>query len=159
MISMIKSALLFPGQGTENEQIIKFLLNAGKTLQVSMLCHVLKIAEIRELEDQSFQYINSNWVSSLLAVTASLVCVENNKNIDLGKIKFLCGYSIGQWTALYVSHSISLEQLFEIVTRRAQFMDEAVANTPSGMLSILGLSENVVMAIIEEINTAGIPCY
>ena len=159
MNSVTDYAFIFPGQGIESRAIIKFLSYVEQTQPIPLLCEFLKISNIAELNKKTDCFINSNLVSSLLTITASLICFNLHKETHSKKPIFLVGYSVGQWTALYVSRSITLEDLFRIVAQRAQLMDEAIVGNPTGMLSVLGLNENTVRSILKKINALPIPCY
>ena len=53
----------------------------------------------------------------------------------------LAGLSLGEYTALYAAGAMDFETGVKLVARRGQLMQQAAAETPSGMVSIIGLDE------------------
>ena len=58
------------------------------------------------------------------------------------------GYSLGEYTALVVSESISFEDCMRLLKVRGEVMYEASQEQPTGMVSIVGLTYNQVAGIL-----------
>lgn len=63
---------------------------------------------------------------------------------------FLCGHSLGEYTALVVSGALSLSEAARLVHRRGELMQSAVPKGEGGMAAILGLSAAEVEAICQK---------
>ncbi|MCY3602487.1 MAG: ACP S-malonyltransferase, partial [Chloroflexi bacterium] len=59
----------------------------------------------------------------------------------------LAGHSMGEFTAAVAAGSLEFEEGLLLVRERGRAMDEAGQENPGGMASILGLSEESVLAI------------
>ena len=67
-------------------------------------------------------------------------------NLDLLP-KFVAGLSLGEYSALVAADVLSFEDVVCLVRKRGQFMEEAARNNPGKMLSIIGLSKEVIEGI------------
>ncbi|MGV2836192.1 ACP S-malonyltransferase, partial [Pseudomonas shirazensis] len=66
------------------------------------------------------------------------------------KPAFVAGHSLGEYSALVAAGSLSLKDAVRLVERRGQLMQEAVPAGHGGMAAILGLDDEVVVAICAE---------
>jgi [acyl-carrier-protein] S-malonyltransferase len=65
---------------------------------------------------------------------------------------YLAGHSLGEFTALVVAGVISFEDALKIVRKRAELMQEAVPVNMGAMAAILGLDDEAVIKICNELN-------
>lgn len=68
-------------------------------------------------------------------------------------VKFSAGLSLGEYTALVAAEALSFEEGLRLVRKRGQYMDQAAQDNPGGMLSIIGLSVEVVENICRQTKT------
>jgi len=66
-------------------------------------------------------------------------------------IKGAAGLSLGEYTALVFSGAMTWEDGLRVVKVRAEAMQQASEKTPSAMASIVGLEENLLAKLIEEV--------
>jgi len=66
------------------------------------------------------------------------------------------GLSLGEYTALVAAEALRFEDAVRLVERRGTFMHEASAENPGTMASIIGLDDDVVRSICEEVGEKGI---
>ncbi|MCQ9208630.1 MAG: ACP S-malonyltransferase, partial [Omnitrophica bacterium] len=79
---------------------------------------------------------------------ASLKALEaQGVEIDL---KFTAGLSLGEYTALVAAGALKFAQGLTLVSKRAQYMEQASCQNPGGMVSIIGLPLNAVEKICQE---------
>ncbi len=71
------------------------------------------------------------------------------------KPDFVCGLSLGEYTACVASGFLSVEDAIEIVTWRGQWMEEAVMGIDSKMIAILSTDETVISKAIERVTSVG----
>jgi [acyl-carrier-protein] S-malonyltransferase len=65
---------------------------------------------------------------------------------------YLAGHSLGEFTALVVSGVISFEDALKIVRKRAELMQEAVPENTGAMAAILGLDDEAVIKICNDLD-------
>ena len=64
---------------------------------------------------------------------------------------FLCGHSLGEYTALAVAGAAEWTELLPVVEARARFMEEAVPFGEGGMAALLGYAEEEWRALLERV--------
>jgi len=65
------------------------------------------------------------------------------------------GLSLGEYTALHLAGAVSFADGLRLVYRRGQLMQQAAEQNPGGMVSILGLEEERVLALCERVADRG----
>lgn len=144
---MSKTAFVFPGQGAQYPGMGKGLSEkieeiAGKN--IAKLC-------TEASEDELKQTINSQ--PAILAVSIAMYEVLLKKINCLPD--FVAGHSLGEYSALYAAGVISLEEIFPLVMKRAELMN----NAPQGaMTAILGLTEDKITELVQQASVEGIIC-
>lgn len=63
------------------------------------------------------------------------------------KPNMVAGHSLGEYSALVCSNSISFKDGLNIVVKRNKFMKEAAKNNPGSMMAIIGIKENIIKKI------------
>ncbi len=71
---------------------------------------------------------------------------------DNFKPDMVAGHSLGEFSALVVSGSLSFEDGLKLVYKRAMAMQKACELNPSTMAAVLGLADNIVEDICESID-------
>ena len=82
--------------------------------------------------------------------------LKKETNFFQNKFNYFSGHSLGEYTALTVSKSISLEQGLLLLKNRGEAMQSAVPLGVGGMLAVLGTSIDEIKKIIKDNN---IECY
>lgn len=74
----------------------------------------------------------------------------------LGNVKpvFMAGHSLGEYTALVASGALALGDALPLVRFRAEVMQQAVPEGTGAMAAILGLDDEMVQAICDEITNS-----
>lgn len=150
---MGKLALLFAGQGSQYHGM-------GK----SFYDH---FSDVKKIYDEA---------SKVLGYDVSEICfIENNKLnqtkytqpavlvtsigiykalINETKIKpdYLCGFSLGEYSALFAANIFSFKDIVYLISKRALFMDECSSKNPGKMAAIIGLSSSVLTDICREVS-------
>ena len=73
------------------------------------------------------------------------------------KPDFLLGHSLGEYSALACAGSLSFEEGIFLVSKRAELMQEAVPEGEGGMAAIIGLSDEVLSDICNEVEGSVVP--
>ncbi len=85
------------------------------------------------------------------SVISSLVNSGEN-HLDM-----VAGHSLGEFSALVTSGALSFEDGLELVSKRAKAMQKACEQNPSAMAAIIGLEDNVIEQICNDIKEIVIP--
>lgn len=67
----------------------------------------------------------------------------------------LAGHSLGEYTALVIAEVLSFSEALTLVRLRAQAMQDAVPEGIGGMAAILGLDDQAIQSICDEITSLG----
>jgi [acyl-carrier-protein] S-malonyltransferase len=89
--------------------------------------------------------------SAVFSVSAALYEVVKERI----KPDYVLGISSGEYTALYASGAISLEQTVRILKKRGESMGEASKINPGGMSAFIGLNSDEIEEICEKANKVG----
>ena len=89
-----------------------------------------------------------------------MICeiLKNETSFFENKFSFFAGHSLGEYTALTASNSISFEQGLLLLKNRGESMQSAVPLGEGGMLAVLGQDPEEINKLIE-INFDHIKCF
>ena len=150
-------AALFPGQGAQAATMLDGIAHAPHfaeryTLVATALGIDLQAALKQE---QAATLLNRNEVSSLLTVLVSTLAYDRWQAQRHTPPTYVAGYSVGQWTALWVAGVLSFADLVTVVLKRAHFMNCAVAAQPGGMIGVVGLRAESIERALAPLQAAG----
>ncbi len=145
----MNSAFLFPGQGAQT-------VGMGKDLYEA--CDVAKDIFDRaettvgmDLKTRCFEgpddVLARTDVSQPAIFTVSVALLESIRSLlsaeqlETLAPDVLAGLSLGEYTALYAAGAMDFETGLKLVARRGELMQAAAEETPSGMVSVIGLDE------------------
>ena len=147
-------AVLFPGQGSQYvgmgsdfykkfDEVKKIFESVDKTLGYSLSELILNGPET-DLK------LTQNTQPAIMTVGVSIFNVLNKKfNLNLNNSIFFAGHSLGEYTALVCSGSLTVENAAYLLHERGKSMQEAVPAGKGLMAAVLGMS---ISEIEEEIN-------
>ena len=147
-------AVLFPGQGSQYvgmgsdfykkfDEVKKIFESVDKTLGYSLSELILNGPEA-DLK------LTQNTQPAIMTVGVSIFNVLNKKfNLNLNNSIFFAGHSLGEYTALVCSGSLTVENAAYLLHERGKSMQEAVPAGKDLMAAVLGMS---ISEIEEEIN-------
>ena len=136
-------SVLFPGQGShsvgmaknlyDNFDYVKLLFHQADDILKNSLSKTI-LEGPKELLDQT-----ENTQPAIFLVSYSIFkFIKNESNFDFNKAKFFAGHSLGEYSALACSESITFEQTLKLLKTRGKSMQSAVPKGQGGMLVILG---------------------
>ena len=157
---MSKIAFLFPGQGAQTVGMAKELcsqLPAAKQL-FDRAAEVLgyDLAEI--CFNGPVEKLNSTQISQPALYVSSMAALEKLKQ-DSPEVYESCqgaaGLSLGEYTAIAFAGAMSFEDGLKLVQQRGQAMQAASDQTPSSMVSVLGLDREQLQKVCDDARVEG----
>jgi len=148
------SALLFPGQGSQvvgmgsdlykNFELVKKIFKqADEKLNYSISKLILEGPEDK-------LQLTKNTQPAILTVSYSIFNVlkeEFNYNFD--KFKYFAGHSLGEYSALVCSNSISFNDALYLLHERGKAMQEAVPVGKGSMIAVLGVKSDEIEELLK----------
>lgn len=151
---MIKTAVIFPGQGAQSVGMGKDIFDASSRareiyeqasevlgIDIAELCFDGPAAKLERTDVQQ----PAIFVTSVATWEAFL-----EAGADRERFTHAGGLSLGEYTALYAAGAINFRDAVEVVRRRGELMQAAAVASPSGMVSLVGADEATARKICEE---------
>ncbi|WP_437194538.1 ACP S-malonyltransferase [Planctomicrobium sp. SH527] len=158
---MSRIGFLFPGQGAQHVGMASKLVEAYPAARrlFDQANEILGYDLAKLCFEGPSQELDSTVISQPAIFVSSLAALEKLR-AESPEIVLSCemaaGLSLGEYTALVFSGSMSFEEGLRIVQQRGQAMQDAADATPSGMASVLMLDVEKVNAICDEARSAGL---
>lgn len=148
---MKKTAILFPGQGSQYIGMGQaFVERDPEAAALMALAERISGFPIRSLCFQGPLEDLTRVLYLQPALTAiNLICWQQLLKMLPGFTPaFFAGHSLGEYSALHGAGVLSLEDTLALVTRRGQLMEREGAAHPGGMRAVVGLGIDRVEAIL-----------
>ncbi len=153
----MKYSIVFPGQGSQSIGMLsdlrtnfsvvnEVLQEASDAINVD-LCRIIN-------ENQELLNLTENTQPVMLAAGYATYKVLDGE-LDLSPIS-MAGHSLGEYTALVASGSLSFFEAVKLVRERAELMQSAVASSSGSMAAILGLDDGKVIEVCSIANKLGV---
>jgi [acyl-carrier-protein] S-malonyltransferase len=141
---MVDVALIFPGQGSQSVGMGKDLCdNFPQAKEVFDKANSILKFDLKKLCFEGPQEELSTTANSQPAILASSVAAlkvfEQSSYYSQVTPRFSLGLSLGEYTALVASGSISFEDALVLVRKRGEFMEEASRKNPGKMACVIGM--------------------
>ena len=150
----MKIGFLFPGQGAQSVGMGKDLYDKYEEYR-NVYKKVKELTGV-DVEDITFnsseEDLSQTKNTQICILTMSLAILELLKKENIQAIAS-CGLSLGEYSALINSNSISFEDGVKIVKTRGEIMQKLCPEGTWSMAAILGLDEEKVTKVCNEIKT------
>ena len=154
-------AIIFPGQGSQkagmasefqgNFKTVKDIFERGdEALKFSLSKIILNGS------DEDLKKTEITQPAILITSFAIFSVLKKEFNYDFSKTKYIAGHSLGEYSALVASESLSLEDGLKLVHERGKLMQAAVPQGEGAMLAVMGLDKNELNSLIKKFDNKGI---
>ncbi|HQV00545.1 MAG: ACP S-malonyltransferase [Bacteroidia bacterium] len=145
-------AYIFPGQGSQfvgmGNDLYEQNISARQLFETGNEILGFRITDLMfNGTDEDLKQTNVTQPAIFLHSVVQAKVLENNFMPDM-----VAGHSLGEFSALVAIEALSFESGLKLVMERAQAMQEACLKNPSTMAAVLGLADEVVETICNQIN-------
>lgn len=149
------TALIFPGQGSQNVGMMAQYISDEAVVATTfteasdVLGYDLQKLVLEGPEEQLNQ---TEYTQPALLCASVAVYRALTQNSDLS-FSYMAGHSLGEYSALVCAGALPFTDALQLVKTRGQLMQSAVAPGEGSMAAILGIDDEVVIALCEDVST------
>lgn len=138
------TVFMFPGQGSQSIGMMSDLLSqselAVETFRQASeaICVDLQDLALNGPEEE----MNKTEITQPIVLTASVAMWRTWMEKSDFRPDYVCGHSLGEYTALIASGVLGFEETVKLVNLRGQLMQGAVPLGEGGMVALLGLDDD-----------------
>ena len=144
---MIKYTVTFPGQGSQSIGMMDNIAHVPIIKKTFIEASEILGNDYWGMVTAENDKINQTTNTQPLMLTAGVATWRYLQENNLGSPSFIAGHSLGEFTALVAAKSLSFESALNIVTKRAELMQNAVPKNEGAMAAIIGLDDAKVLEI------------
>ncbi|MCD4826962.1 MAG: ACP S-malonyltransferase [Acholeplasmataceae bacterium] len=152
---MNKLAICFSGQGSQYQFMgLDYIEASPKYKQMEKeASSILGFDVLSALSDDNL--INQTRYTQPLIVLKSIFGFDMVKLLN-PQIEAYLGFSLGEYSAYYAANIFNFKQLFEIITKRAAYMEADTKKTEGLMAAVIGLQKEEVKQVCLDLQKEGI---
>ncbi len=152
---MNKLAVCFSGQGSQYQFMgLDYIEASPKYKQMEKeASSILGFDVLSVLSDDHL--INQTRYTQPLIVLKSIFGFDMIKSLN-PQIEAYLGFSLGEYSAYYAANIFNFKQLFEIITKRAAYMEADTKKTEGLMAAVIGLQKEEVKQVCLDLQKEGI---
>lgn len=154
----MQTAFIFPGQGSQSLSMLSELAEFYPQVATTF-------AEASSVLDYDLWALTQNGPEETLNQTDKTQPAMLAAGIAVWRVwqaqntyqpAFFAGHSLGEYSALVASGVLDFQDAIRLVEKRGQFMLQAVPAGEGAMAAILGLEDEIVIALCNEAAAAGV---
>ncbi len=145
---MQKYAFIFPGQGSQSMGMLSTFSDYPQVKNTfSQASEVLDYDLWDLIQNNPDDKLNETEFTQPAILTASIALWRIWQDEMAEQPSLLAGHSLGEYSALVAAQSLDFQEAVLLVSKRGQFMQEAVPEGVGAMAAVLGLSDDEVKQI------------
>ena len=151
-----KLALAFPGQGAQTAGMGLDVIKRHPHLKILIeLAELQTGAPLQDIIQSGDARLSETIYTQPAMLLAELLLYEHFINEFHLKPEALCGFSLGEYAALYAGGVFGAKEAFRLIDIRAKAMHTAAVSNPGSMAAILGLDIPKTIAACVQSSTNG----
>jgi len=147
---MSKYIITFPGQGSQSVGMMNGLAHIPIIQKTFTEASEVLNKDFWAMTSSENQEINQTINTQPLMLIAGVATWRYLQENNLDSPSFTAGHSLGEFTALVASNSLTFNDALKLVTKRAELMQNAVPEGEGAMAAIIGLEDHKVIEICNE---------
>ena len=147
---MNKYIITFPGQGSQSIGMMNSLEHIPIIRKTFIEASEILNKDFWAMTSSDNQEINQTLNTQPLMLTAGVATWRYLQENNLDSPSFVAGHSLGEFTALVASKSLTFNDALKVVTKRAELMQNAVPAGKGAMAAIIGLEDQRVIELCKE---------
>ena len=147
---MSKYIVTFPGQGSQSIGMMNGLAHIPIIQKTFTEASEVLNKDFWAMTTSENQEINQTINTQPLMLIAGVATWRYLQENNLDSPSFTAGHSLGEFTALVASNSLTFNDALKLVTKRAELMQNAVPEGEGAMAAIIGLEDHKVIEICNE---------
>ncbi|WP_419421054.1 ACP S-malonyltransferase [Legionella sp. D16C41] len=151
---MANLAVVFPGQGSQSIGMLEELAKSYPIIQETFNSASERVNyDIWQLiQEGPEEKLNQTEITQVVMLTANVAVYNLLRQLGLPQPKWMAGHSLGEYAALVCAEAMSLEDGVQLVAKRGRLMQETIPLGQGAMAAVIGLSDEVVNQICNEIS-------
>ena len=156
-------SVLFPGQGSQkvgmgkimyqNFDYVKSLFEIADDILQKPISKIILEGPKEQID------LTENTQPAIFLISYSICeVIKKETSFNLNSAKFFAGHSLGEYSALACSGSLSFEKTIKLLQSRGRFMQTAVPKGQGGMIAVLGSEIEKINEIIDK-NNQNFKCF
>lgn len=148
----MKTAFVFPGQGSQSIGMMQGYADLPIIQETFYEATDILKQDLWALVNQGpAEDLNLTVNTQPIMLTAGIAVYRAWENLGGKKPDYLAGHSLGEYTALVVAGALTFSDALKLVSYRAKIMQECVPEGVGGMAAIVGMDDEEVRAVCNEI--------
>ena len=147
------AAFIFPGQGSQSlgmcDSIAEEILTVKDRFEVGS--DILGINLWQLIKEGPIEKLNQTQYTQPAMLASSVAFYDIWKKLGGEQVDIMAGHSLGEYAALVCANILDYEEAMSLVIKRGMLMQEAVPEGVGSMAAIMGLNEEALNAICEEV--------
>lgn len=155
---MSKLAFVFPGQGSQKVGMLADLELKNKQVSDTFAeaSDVLGYDMWKMVQEGPQEEINLTERTQPILLASSVAIWRIWLDMQGQKPSFMAGHSLGEWSALVCSETVSFSDALKIVQARGQYMQKAVPVGEGAMAAIIGLEDSIIIEACQSASEIGV---
>jgi [acyl-carrier-protein] S-malonyltransferase len=155
---MSKLAFVFPGQGSQKVGMLADLEQKNKQVRDTFAeaSDVLGYDMWKMVQEGPQEEINLTERTQPILLASSVAIWRIWLDKHGQKPSFMAGHSLGEWSALVCSETVSFSDALNIVQARGQHMQKAVPVGEGAMAAIIGLEDSIIVEACQSASEIGV---